>query len=107
MPTPTSTPGQVNDPGWVSGVVYDSSTYNEHLIQCAPLSGVRITLVTVDVAKLTQVRAARKAAIAASNFSQPLPPSQIDSVAVPVPGEVTTDANGAFIFLWLKPARTG
>lgn len=36
-------PTETEDAGWVSGVVYDSSTCNEHLTTCQGLPGVRIT----------------------------------------------------------------
>jgi RHS repeat-associated protein len=113
-PTATGTPPTTDNPGWVNGTVYDSVTCNIHLTQCTALAGVRITLSTVDTAKLTQLRAARKAEIVASGYSQPLAPLKDAGVTTPIPGEVTTDNNGAFRFpvaatgaYWLRAEKNG
>jgi hypothetical protein len=37
-------PAVAEDSGWVSGVVYDSSTCNKHLTACQGLTGTRATL---------------------------------------------------------------
>lgn len=107
-------PTGTDESGWVSGVVYDSVACNQYLTQCTPIAGVRITVATVDTVKLAQARAARKAEIAASGYSKVLAPSGDMGVTTPVPGEVTTDSNGAFTFpvsesgaYWLRADKNG
>jgi len=42
------TPVEPTSVGWASGVVYDSSTCNEHLTTCLGLAGVQVTAAEID-----------------------------------------------------------
>ena len=43
-PEGITTPAEPENAGWVSGVIYDTSTCNEHLTSCAGLPGASVTL---------------------------------------------------------------
>ena len=53
------------DAGWVSGVIYDSSTCDVYQTTCQGLAGVRVTLDKVDTDALQRACVARKQLIAA------------------------------------------
>ncbi|MBK6433306.1 hypothetical protein [Candidatus Amarolinea dominans] len=94
--------------GWVSGVVYDSTTCDEYLTTCEGLAGALVTLARVEVQALAAARAARKRLIAerlatmGENYTLP-PLGDIPKVTDPVSGTIVT-GQMAFCF---PGGRTG
>ena len=97
-------PGAITPPvieptsGWVSGVVYDSSTCTEDLNQCQGLAGATVTLSVVDMAALADVQATRAQELAATTLANPLDPAVAATFATPVTGTAITGPDGFFAF---------
>jgi hypothetical protein len=73
-PASITPPAETEGAGWVSGVVYDSTMCNEHLQDCTPLPGARVTLT-----------------LAGSHFPGTGPGD-------PVSGAIVTGPEGFFVF---------
>jgi RHS repeat-associated protein len=104
--------------GWVSGVVYDSTTCDEYQTTCQGLAGARVTIEKVDTEALTAMRSARQNQIMArlnvkASFA-PLSPAAVTTVTLPVTGTVVTGPDGFFAFpadetahYWLRVEKDG
>ncbi len=127
-------PVEPENAGWVSGVVYDSSTCDQNLTQCQGLKGARITLVSVSphVVYLPiitkQAPGASTATAPDSQFSAVAPPhllktrTRLDQLQLvssapiteTVPGTVVSGPDGFFAFpvaetgvYWLRVEKDG
>ncbi|MCP5097172.1 MAG: hypothetical protein GY943_16620, partial [Chloroflexi bacterium] len=90
------------NPGWISGRVYDSASCNEHLTTCDGLAGVQVTIMQVDPDALTTVRDDRAdfyESEGALNGAFPAGSADVvDEYATAVNGTILTGPDGFYAF---------
>jgi hypothetical protein len=107
-------PPEPEGAGYISGVIYDSSTCDEYLTTCKGLAGVMVTLESVDTEALNQVREARVNELATLDYQQPLAPMLVTMATTPISGTIITGPDGFFVFpvdetgvYWLRAEKEG
>ena len=116
-PASIAPPEQGDRPGWVSGMVYNSSSCDTELTSCTGLAGARVTVEEVQVQALVQVRAQRQnqtmARVASNEPFTPLDPAN-STVTTAIPGTTITGPDGFFAFplkqtgiYWLRVEKDG
>ncbi|MCI0726184.1 MAG: dockerin type I domain-containing protein, partial [Chloroflexi bacterium] len=91
-------PAEPDSAGWVSGVVYDSSTCDPYLVACQGIAGASVTLAALNETALQEARQARALELAAHEPGRaPLSPPEV-AVTTPVSGTIITGPDGFFAF---------
>lgn len=118
-PEDITPPDAPEDAGWVSGVIYDSATCNEHLTTCQGVAGVEVSLSLINTEALERVREARKEQIEREWLTRSKAPAPMDanvaeSFSQAVDGTVVTGPDGFFAFpvsengtFWLRAEKNG
>jgi plastocyanin len=121
-PSSIQPPAEPDQAGWVSGMVYDSSTCGPDLTDCAGLAGALVTVQEVNEAALAELRAQRQsetlARLAADETFRPLGTSGSTAVTAAVTtavsGTAVTGPDGFFAFplaqtgvYWLRVEKDG
>ncbi|MCZ7570272.1 MAG: hypothetical protein M5U01_17040 [Ardenticatenaceae bacterium] len=107
-PASITPPEAPENAGWVSGVVYDSSTCGGELehdpIDCQGLAGAEVTLFKIDSATLSQARTQREAQLATAKEPVTYQPTGAQ-FSNQVQGTVVTGPDGFFAFPADQTAR--
>lgn len=90
------------NPGWISGYIYDSSTCNQYLTTCQGLAGAQVTLVQVDPDALESARSIRAEEYeTAAQLNGTFPAGSdaiLDEFATPIAGTLLTGPDGFYAF---------